>query len=308
MVLTTPVLRALREQAGAEVHVVTKAAYREVLEHNPNVHRVHTFSRSLREVVPDLKAEKFDLVVDLHRNIRSLRLKLKLRRPSVAFNKINFRKWLAVRFKLVNMLPHRHIVERYFDCLKHKGIVDDHGGLDYYVGEEDHVDTSRQFFKGQNKKFIVLAIGGSYNTKKIPFNKLVQICDRASLPVVLLGGPEDKQTANELRKHFPHLINGSGLFSINQSASVVSQAEWVITGDTGLMHIAAAFNIKIISVWGNTIPRFGMSPYKPQPENMILEVKGLSCRPCSKLGYRRCPRGHFRCMQDIDFEFVRDLS
>jgi len=74
------------------------------------------------------------------------------------------------------------------------------------------------------------------------------------------------------------------------------------------MHIASAYNKKIISIWGNTIPEFGMSPYLPAPENKILEVKNLSCRPCSKLGYKKCPKGHFKCMNDIDVSVVAEIK
>jgi len=79
------------------------------------------------------------------------------------------------------------------------------------------------------------------------------------------------------------------------------------------MHIAAAFQKQIISVWGNTIPEFGMYPYfggnsEKQIGNressilkfIIVEVKNLSCRPCSKIGYDKCPRGHFKCMREIN--------
>ena len=72
------------------------------------------------------------------------------------------------------------------------------------------------------------------------------------------------------------------------------------------MHVAAAFNKEIISIWGNTIPEFGMSPYMPQTPNnsTIMEVKGLNCRPCSKLGFDKCPKGHFKCMNLIDEEEI----
>ena len=247
-------------------------------------------------------------MVDLHKSLRSRRLRLYLGRKSVAFDKLNLQKLLAVRFKLRGVLPQKHIVDRYFEGLAPLGIKPDGKGLEYYIDSGEEVDTAKLFFKGSGRKYMALVIGGSYNTKKIPFNKLVQICDRATLPVVLLGGKEDKPVADELRKLFPHLVNGSGQFTIGQSASVIRQAEWVITSDTGMMHIAAAFGRKIISVWGNTIPRFGMYPYQPHPGSRILEVNGLPCRPCSKLGYRHCPRGHFRCMQDIDYEFVKELE
>jgi len=71
-----------------------------------------------------------------------------------------------------------------------------------------------------------------------------------------------------------------------------------------LMHIAAAFKKPTISIWGNTVPELGMYPYMPaNPERFrIFEVKGLSCRPCSKIGYKSCPKKHFDCMmkQDVD--------
>ena len=65
------------------------------------------------------------------------------------------------------------------------------------------------------------------------------------------------------------------------------------------MHIAAAYKKDVFSLWGNTIPEFGMSPYMPGDKSKILEVKHLKCRPCSKLGYKKCPKGHFACMNDI---------
>jgi len=71
-----------------------------------------------------------------------------------------------------------------------------------------------------------------------------------------------------------------------------------------LMHIAAAFRKITISLWGNTIPGFGMFPYIPEAKqkSKILEVQGLSCRPCSKIGYAKCPKKHFNCMNKIDEE------
>ncbi|MFW5773697.1 MAG: glycosyltransferase family 9 protein, partial [Tangfeifania sp.] len=74
----------------------------------------------------------------------------------------------------------------------------------------------------------------------------------------------------------------------------------VLSNDTGLMHIAAAFKKKVLSFWGNTVPEFGMVPYQADPASEIMEVKNLKCRPCSKLGYHKCPKKHFRCMRDLD--------
>jgi ADP-heptose:LPS heptosyltransferase len=95
--------------------------------------------------------------------------------------------------------------------------------------------------------------------------------------------------------------NTCGDYTIHQSASIVRQSALVITNDTGLMHIAAALKKKVISIWGNTIPEFGMYPYygAHPSSGLILEVTDLPCRPCSKIGYEECPKGHFKCMKGI---------
>ena len=309
IVLTTPVIRCLKEQLQqVVVHYVTKEVFRPILETNPYIDKLYSFKKDVAEIYTDLIGEKYDIVIDLHKNLRSLRLKQQLKSKNYSFNKINLQKFLAVNFKLIKTLPSQHIVERYLETLAELGVKNDHKGLDYFINESDRVDTKDLFFNGEETKYIALVVGGSYFTKKIPLNKLREICSNASHPLVLLGGKEDVSIALQLKKEFPSLIITCGDFSINQSASIIQQAEWVISSDTGLMHIASAFNKKIISVWGNTIPEFGMGPYLPNPENKILEVKALNCRPCSKLGYKKCPKGHFKCMNELDFSFVKKLQ
>ena len=136
--------------------------------------------------------------------------------------------------------------------------------------------------------------------KQIPINKLIEICKLSSKPLVLLGGKEDSEIAEKVQHEFNEkVINLCGTLNLNQSASLIRQSQKVITSDTGLMHIAAAYKKDIISVWGNTIPAFGMGPYMAGEHSEIWEVNNLPCRPCSKLGYRKCPRGHFKCMNGI---------
>lgn len=309
IVLTTPVIRCVKQQVpNAEVHFVTKEGFTPLLEHNPYLNKVHTFKKDVTEIYSELVNQKFDYVIDLHKNLRSLRLKQKLKVPSFSFNKLNVKKFMAVNLKMTSLLPDEHIVQRYLKTAEVLGVKDDGKGLDYFISESEHVNPETQFGFPQGQAFISLVIGGSYVTKKIPSNKLLEIIQSARLPIVLMGGKEDQAEASILMRQFPQLKNACGSLTINQSASVIQQAEWVISSDTGLMHIAAAYNKKIISVWGNTIPEFGMGPYMPHSENKILEIKNLSCRPCSKLGYNKCPKGHFKCMNQIDFSWIEKLK
>jgi ADP-heptose:LPS heptosyltransferase len=307
IVLTTPIIRCIKNQIpGCELHYVTKEQFKETLAHNPYIDKLHTFSKDISELFFGLKNESYDLLIDLHKNLRSFRLKQKLDVKAFSFDKINLRKFMAVTFKTINVLPPQHIVDRYFEAVSGIGVKNDGKGLDYYISQNEEVDLKNQFGLSF-ENFIVLVVGGSYYTKQIPLNKLIEICTKAKLPIVLLGAKEDVALASKVQNSAKNVYSLCGKLSLNQSASVIRQSFRVITPDTGLMHIAAAFHKKIISVWGNTIPEFGMSPYQPNPENRILEAKNLKCRPCSKLGYKKCPKGHFKCMNEIDLSFVSQL-
>ena len=309
IVLTTPLLRAIKSQLmGIQLHFVCKDVFATTLQHNPYIDQLYTFTTEIDELLAKLQSEHYDLIIDLHNNLRSYRLIRTLGVKAFHFPKLNVRKFIAVNFKKLHVLPSQHIVDRYFQAVEKLRIMPDGKGLDYFITETDHIDITAHLAEKSNSKFIALVVGGSYFTKQIPLNKLNDICHQAVLPIVILGGKADAAIAAELCKQHNNLVNLCGQLSLNQSASVIQQAEWVITSDTGLMHIASAYNKKIISVWGNTIPQFGMPPYMPNSQNKILEVKNLPCRPCSKLGYKKCPIQHFKCMQNQDFSFLKDLD
>lgn len=305
IVLTTPILRCIKQQLkDVELHYVTKYSFLSVIENNIYVDKVFAIKDSLKDVIPQLKKENYDYVIDLHHNVRTLRLKTALGKKSFSFNKLNWEKFLIVNFKK-NKLPNLHIVDRYFETLQSLGVKNDGNGLDYYINEKDEIDIPSTLPTLFHEDYNVLVVGGSYFTKQIPINKLKEICTKSSLPLILLGGKEDAAIAEQVYQfHKNKTINLCGKLNLNQSASIIQQANKVITSDTGLMHIAAAYKKDIISLWGNTIPEFGMGPYLAGKNSQILEVKGLSCRPCSKLGYKKCPKGHFKCMNDIEIKSI----
>jgi ADP-heptose:LPS heptosyltransferase len=284
---------------NAEIHYLSKKPFEGILKSNPYLHTVHTIEKNISEVSRSLKDEDFDFIVDLHNNLRSAHIRLLLNRPSARFMKLNFQKWLLVRFK-INTMPARHVVDRYLETVNSLGVKNDGKGLDYFIPTADEVEINT-LPATHRAGYVGFVIGAKHNTKQLPVEKLLSVCGKMSRPVILLGGKEDYEKAALIEKELgSRVFNACGKYNLNQSASLVKQAEIIISHDTGLMHIAAAFRKKIFSVWGNTVPDFGFSPYMPAEGSLMLEVKGLSCRPCSKIGYEKCPRGHFKCMRDQD--------
>lgn len=301
VVLTTPVVRCLKQQlSNAEIHFLTKLNFAVLLENNPYVDHVHTIQRSVDEVVDQLRAEKFDFVVDLHNNVRTLSLKRKLGVRSAAFPKKNISKFLLTKFK-IDRMPDQHVVDRYFEAVKELGVVSDGLPGDFFLNQADEL---QQLPFDVAQPFLTVAMGAQFATKQLPIDLLKETLKNIDVPVILLGGPMDVERSAELTKFLSgnQVYDLCGKLSLRQSAWVLSKAKTLLTGDTGLMHIAACFQVPIVSVWGNTVPAFGMYPYFPKNKEMfnIHEVKGLSCRPCSKIGYQSCPKKHFRCMMSQD--------
>ena len=301
IVLTTPIIRGLKQQVeNAEVHYFTKPAFKEILEANPYIDKIHVLEDDLKEQLEELKKEQFEYIIDLHKNLRTARVKSALKTISFSFNKLNFQKWMLVNFK-IDKLPRKHLVDRYYESVGVFDVHDDGEGLDFFIPEKDRVDVSSLMPELKGNDYIGFVMGANHNTKMLTEQKINSILSEIDHPVVLLGGKEDYPLGMKIKEQNPESVyNACGQFSINQSASLVKQSRVMITPDTGLMHISAAFKKPLITVWGNTVPEFGMYPYYPNSNSSVFEVNGLSCRPCSKLGYRNCPKKHFRCIKDLD--------
>jgi ADP-heptose:LPS heptosyltransferase len=311
IVLTTPVIRCLKKQVeGATIHYLTKATYAAILEANPFIDHIHTLATDIQETIEGLQAENFDLVVDLHHNLRSLRVINALKKPHKSFPKLNIQKWLLTNFK-INLLPKAHIVDRYMQTVAHLGVKNDGAGLDYFIPATTKIQPG-DIPTAHELGYIGVVIGAAHATKKLPSEKLAALVNAIDHPIILLGGKEDQLQGEALAALDPiKIYNACGKFTLNESAELVKRAKLIITHDTGLMHIAAAFNRPVISVWGNTVPAFGMYPYfgkHSAAQSMLVEVTTVRCRPCSKIGYKTCPKKHFRCMQEIDLAEIRQLA
>ena len=297
IVLTSPVVRCVKKQLGNEVHFITKSKFRSTIEHNPHIDKIYTIDKEITEILHQLKDEKYDLIIDLHKNLRSKRLILSLGVKSISFDKINIEKWLRVHTRL-NFLPKKHLVDRYFESLKTIGVTNDGEGLSYHHGltEFDIADLM------PSDRYVAIVLGATYHTKRIPKEKLEIIIQNSALKCVLLGGNDVKVLSTELKEKYPKVSNLCGQISLNESAALVLSSKYTVTGDTGLMHMAAAFKTPTMVFWGSTAYELGMYPYYGSNydiPHIHMVNEGINCSPCSKIGKEVCPKGHFKCMLDF---------
>jgi len=285
IVLTTPVIRALRQQLDGEVviHYLTKTAFASIVESNPHVDHVWKFDEDLDGIIAELKDQAFDYVIDLHKNIRSSRVKHGLKTLTFSFDKLNFKKLLLTSFG-IDRMPDVHIVDRYMASVQSFGIEDDGEGLDFFIPEKEELSLS-ELGPMLASGYVVWVVGAAHPGKRFSVEKSAAILKEVKQTVVLVGGADEVEDAAKIDSACGgNVVNLCGNLSIMGSASVISKAEAVVTPDTGMMHIAAAFKRRVISIWGCTSPKLGMYPYRPGKGSEILEPVGLDKRPCSKLG------------------------
>jgi len=306
IIYTTPVVRCIKTQLpDSEVHFLTKPAFRYIYEGNPYVDKLLFLKPTLSETLSDIKAEQYDLIVDLHNNLRTSIIKFRTGIKSYTYKKQPIRKWLSLKFRLKLVKP-IHLVERYFKALRPLGILNDGKPINYYLKKQ--YALAELLPLSHQDKYIAFVIGATHFTKRMPNDKIVEICKQIDLPIVLLGGEDVKANGAEIAQAAGNKVyNACGSTTLDESVFLVSKAERILGFDTGLTHIAEAFDVPIGSIWGGTVPELlGVQPYQVK-EAEIIGVE-LSCRPCSKFGLEKCPQGHFKCMKTIPNEWLVNFA
>ena len=306
IIYTTPVVRCLKTQLpDAEVHFLTKPAFKYIYDSNPYLDKLLLLKPSLSETISDIKAEKYNYIIDLHNNLRTSIIKLRTGIKSSSYKKQPVRKWLSLKFrwKLVEPI---HLVERYLNAVQFLGIKNDGKPIDYYIKAQH--DLKKLLPASHQNNYIAFVIGATHFTKRMPNEKIISICSQINHPVVLLGGEDVKANGAEILDAIgSNIYNACGITTLDESVFLVSKAAKVLGFDTGLTHIAEAFDRPIGSIWGGTVPELlGVQPYMVK-DAQVIGIE-LSCRPCSKFGLEKCPLGHFKCMKEIPDDIVADFA
>lgn len=308
--MTSPIIRCVKDQLKTEVHFLSKSKYKAILEHNIHVDKFYFFDVDWVEHKQSLYEEGYNLVIDLHKTPRSYRLRSVLKCPFVTFKKASVEKWLFLNLRY-DRLPQGHLIDHFFSALTQLKVVNDHKGVEVFIDEA----SERSMLKLLDNlhirgSYTALVIGGAHLTKQIPADLCIDYINNSEEPIILLGGPLDVEKSKLIVEYSNRFVNNMvGTCSLLESAVLVRESQLVMTGDTGLMHIAAAFDKKILVIYGSTAPKFGMYPYMTDSINkpILVQNEHLSCWPCSKSGRSKCPKAHMKCLLEWTGNDLKNL-
>jgi lipopolysaccharide heptosyltransferase II len=319
ILLTTPLLRAIRHShPGARITVLTKREYVPLLSHNPNVNLVLGLaqSRSLLSLASELRADGYTHLLDLHDNLRSRALRILVPGKWTTYPKHRLARAWLIRVKRNRYRDRRPIAERYFSAARDLGVKPDGCPPDFFLGPEageQVFDWLRTVGLEHEPNVVALAPGAAHATKRWPiehWHALVARNLESGSAVVIVGGPGDEDLGASLAKQGSgRVLNAAGRFGLQGTGALLQRARVLVSGDTGVMHMATAVGTPVVSLFGPTVEAFGFFPYSRQAS--VLELP-LPCRPCTTQGSSRCPLGHHRCMIDLQpsvvYETLRRTS
>ena len=310
VVLTTAIFPNLRKRwPHAKIAVATKAAFAPVFDGNPNVDEVFQLDgpgRTFSQLVLDLRRRHWDVVIDLHANLRTWIIRFVAGGGwTVVVDKANGPRYALLFTRHVSKRLNRSVRERILDTLK---------GIDVPL-----VSAETQLFPADPRpileawgakatgRLIGIAPGARHATKRWPAAKFAEAANRlGAFPdttVVILGDQSDKDVAADVAsKLVVQHVNLAGKTSLPDLIAVTSRLKFLLTNDSALLHIGEAVKIPLLAVFGPTVRAFGFGPYRES--SRVAEVVNLHCRPCTLHGDERCPLGHHKCMEDIDVNAV----
>ncbi len=313
ILLTTPLLRAIRRtHPGARVTVLTKREFVPLLSHNPNVSRVIglTPGGSLLGLAAELRGDDYSHLLDLHGNLRSRALRALVPGHWRGYPKHPWARALLIRGKRNRYRDRRPVPERYFSAAGDLGVAPDGEPPEFFVGAEatEQVGDWLGSVGLQSEPDIVaMAPGAAHATKRWPvehWRRLVGKAVKDGLSVVIVGGPDDAALAAALSEGAgARVSSAAGAFGLQATGALLKRARALVSGDTGVMHMATGVGTPVVALFGPTVEAFGFFPYTR--EATVLELP-LPCRPCSAQGGPRCPLGHHRCLVDIESAVVHE--
>ncbi|HWC72455.1 MAG TPA: glycosyltransferase family 9 protein [Gemmatimonadales bacterium] len=301
VLLTTPLLRALkRRHPDAELYFVTKRAMLPLVMENPNLIDVVALEPNERvtDLAKRLRALGATHGLDLHGSLRSTALRWLVPCRWSGYSKRKLARTTLIATKINIYGRHVPVAERYFEAARALDVVPDGRPPEFFLAPAARETIARWIVdRGlERQPFAALAPGAAHATKRWPmqhWQALAQRLQRQGYALVAIGGAEDRELAGNLGSA---VINAAGEFSLQETGACLARARVLISGDTGVMHMATGVGTRVVALFGPTVEPFGFFPYRSGAT--VLE-RDIDCRPCSAMGTERCPLGHHRCLRDI---------
>ena len=258
--------------------------------------------RSLWKLLKRIRKEQFDVVVNPHRFASSGFLTA----FSGAKHKMGFDK-NPLSFLFSGRYPHvlgtkkskryQHEVDRNQALIS--SFTEGNAAQPQLYPLKKHEEEASAFAQ---EAFFCIAPASVWATKAYPKEHWVELLAKLKdFPVVVLGGPSDRELAEEiiLQSEHPLAQNACGKLSFLGSAALMKRAKMNLVNDSAPLHFASSVNAPVCAIYCSTIPQFGFGPTRP--DALIVEVEEkLACRPCGLHGHKACPKQHFNCAHHID--------
>jgi lipopolysaccharide heptosyltransferase II len=316
IILTTPLIRAVRKHyPQAQIDFIIKQQFLDLIRTNPHLSHVILFDKNrnfngLKALKTSIQQQRYDVLIDIHKNFRSVYLRTGSHATYVTkYSKQIFRRTLLVWFGINWYKEIKPVYKRYFEAVEAFGIHGDGLGTEVIVPEEETAKT-KTFLKkdGYNadKSLIVICPGASFANKRWKSEGFAAVADylarKENTFIVLLGGKQDIAICENVWKLMAHrAMNYAGQFTLLEAASLLKESSLVLTNDSGLMHLAQAQKRPVVAIFGPTTRELG---YFPMPEQSVVVEHDVSCRPCTHNGLDKCPKKHFKCMNEISSDQV----
>lgn len=327
VILQTATMNWLHALFGKEIKIsfLTSSEFASCLENHPHLNHLITFNRRGGEKWIDLKGkirtlhqkEPIDLILDLHATLRSLRIKLSFWTiPALTVDKRRWERFFLTKFR--GLFLKRLISAKIFGLENQvERILKD---FETIFGDNRSFRRTQDKVKGKalqltslgesplyplKSPYIVLAPSASFKAKRWAIGSFKELAQKllllTDLDVVVLAGPDDRfcDEFNVISSNRFHNLQGQT--SLAESMSILARAKCCVGNDSGMNHIAEAYGVNCVTIFGPTDPRFGFAPHGKY--STFLE-KELWCRPCSTTGSRDCFREEHFCMKMISVEEV----
>ncbi len=299
VILATPLIETLSDAFPyAQIDFLLKKGNEALLKEHPKLSRVRIFDKSQKRksllgLIQEIRKEKYDLVLNLHRFASSgLITVLSGASETRGFSKNPFSIFYSKRFKhsINNGL---HEVDRNLSLIN--DLVDIQQRRPQLYPTKSDLDFVSQW---KNEPYYCLAPASVWFTKQAPpavWQYVMEKFDEEGVQFYLLGGPADSELCESIKliSQRSNVHNLAGKLSLMQSAALMKDAKRNFVNDSGPLHIASAGNAPVSAFFCSTIPEFGFGPLSD--DSTVIEVKNLACKPCGLHGHKACPKGHFQC-------------